>query len=103
MVVWGCFGADFCALVMYCGNANNKPYTAKITTESLKRHNISVDRHLPHPGLNPIGHVWKPYLHAKYPDLANTAGGPDVVCARFAETIGSNSRVCFLVIVEVYS
>ena len=84
------------------GNAkfqqDNAPvHTAKVIQHFLKRHHISVERHPPNQtnppyssDLNPIEHVWvhlKRYLQAKYPDIANTPGGPDAVCARLAEVL----------------
>jgi transposase len=71
---------------------DNAPvHTAGIVTEWLEQHNIQVDAHPPYsPDLNPIEHVWvvlKQRLHKKYPNIANTPGGPGKVKARLAEVL----------------
>ena len=78
------------------GNAkfqqDNAPvHTVKVIQHLLKCHHIAVERHPPYSSdLNPIEHVWihlKRYLQAKYPDIANSPGGPDAVHARLAEVL----------------
>ena len=71
---------------------DNAPvHTAKVIQHFLKHHYIAVERHPPYSSdFNPIEHVWiylKWYLQAKYPDIANTPGGPDAVHARLAKVL----------------
>ena len=71
---------------------DNAPvHTARIVTEWLEEYNIQADAHPPYsPDLNPIKHVWvvlKQRLHKKYPNIADTPGGPDKVKAQLTEVL----------------
>jgi transposase len=67
---------------------NARVHTARHVTDWLDENNVQVMDWPPYsPDLNPIEHVWvrlKEGLHKRFPDIANTPGGPDKVRERLS-------------------